>query len=83
MPTKCPQCGAMTLYHNKGISKKTGKSYENYKCSSCGYIEWKKAEETNKTQDCAILMEEITDFRKEFNERFNALAKYLIKKLGK
>lgn len=42
-PTKCPKCGRLSLYNNKGISKKSGAPYENVKCSnkSCGYIEWK------------------------------------------
>ena len=35
----CPQCGAV-MYHNQGISKKTGKPYENWKCGSCGETEW-------------------------------------------
>lgn len=43
-PNKCPKCGRMTLYTNKGISAKSGAPYENVKCSdkdSCGFIEWK------------------------------------------
>jgi len=35
----CPQCGNK-LFHNQGVSKKTGKLYENYKCGKCSYIEW-------------------------------------------
>lgn len=35
----CPECGSK-LYHNKGISKKTGKPYENWKCGECEYIKW-------------------------------------------
>ncbi len=37
----CPKCGK-TAYHNQGISNKTGKPYENWKCGdkSCDYIEW-------------------------------------------
>ena len=35
----CPECGNK-LYHNKGISKKTGKPYENWKCGDCEYIKW-------------------------------------------
>lgn len=36
---KCPKCGAK-VFHNKGISSKTNKPYENYKCGSCDFIEW-------------------------------------------
>jgi hypothetical protein len=42
METKtCPQCGNK-MFHNKGVSKKTGKPYENWKCGdkACGNIEW-------------------------------------------
>jgi len=41
-PSKCPKCGRFSVYHNKGISKKSGAPYENYKCSNkvCGYINW-------------------------------------------
>lgn len=42
-PTRCPQCGKMSLYNNKGISKRSGAPYENVKCANkdCGFIEWK------------------------------------------
>ena len=36
---ECPKCGA-TMWNNKGISAKTGKAYENWKCKACGEIEW-------------------------------------------
>jgi hypothetical protein len=36
----CSICGGGTMYHNKGISKKTGKPYENWKCSACKEVEW-------------------------------------------
>lgn len=41
-PAKCPKCGKFSIYHNKGISKKSGAPYENYKCSNkvCDYIQW-------------------------------------------
>lgn len=29
-----------TMYHNKGISKKTNKPYENWKCNLCKEVEW-------------------------------------------
>ena len=37
----CPQC-SNKMFHNTGISQKTGKPFENYKCSDkdCGHIEW-------------------------------------------
>jgi ribosomal protein S27AE len=37
----CPnlKCGSR-LFHNKGISAKNGKPYENWKCAKCGFIEW-------------------------------------------
>lgn len=38
-PGKCPKCGNITLYHNKGISQKNNRPFENYKCR-CGYLEW-------------------------------------------
>lgn len=34
----CPKCGGR-MYHNKEISKKNNKPYENWKCI-CGNIEW-------------------------------------------
>jgi transposase-like protein len=41
-PTRCPKCGKFSVYHNKGISKKSNAPYENYKCSNknCDYIKW-------------------------------------------
>ena len=42
METKeCPKCKGI-MYHNKGISKKNGKPYENWNCSNpeCKNIEW-------------------------------------------
>jgi lysyl-tRNA synthetase class I len=41
----CQKCGKIFAYHNKGVSKKTGKPYENYKCN-CGNIEWVNLDET-------------------------------------
>ena len=35
----CVKCGSK-IFHNKGVSKKTNKPYENYKCGSCDYIKW-------------------------------------------
>jgi hypothetical protein len=28
------------LYHNKGVSSKNNKPYENYKCAKCDYLQW-------------------------------------------
>ncbi len=39
-PTKCPKCLQQTLYHNKGVSSKTNKPYENNKCAKCDYLIW-------------------------------------------
>jgi len=42
METKeCPKCGGI-MYHNKGVSKKNGKPYENWNCGNqeCKNIEW-------------------------------------------
>lgn len=44
----CPKCGGM-MYHNKGISKKTGKPYENWKCGKCQTIEWVDRKPVNST----------------------------------
>jgi hypothetical protein len=35
----CSKCGGL-CFHNEGISAKTGKPYENWKCKACGDIEW-------------------------------------------
>ena len=35
----CPKCGGKQ-YHNRGVSKKNNKPYENWKCSNCQDIEW-------------------------------------------
>ena len=39
-PARCPNCGAMAYYNNKGISAKSGAPYENWKCSKCKHIVW-------------------------------------------
>ena len=36
---QCKQCGGVTEY-KKGVSKKTGKPYRGYKCTSCGKFEF-------------------------------------------
>jgi len=45
----CPQCGNK-MFNNKGISTKTGKPFENYKCSDkdCGHIEWVSSKDLGK-----------------------------------
>lgn len=72
-PTKCPECGQNTLYHNEGISKKNGKPYANNKCK-CGYIEWLEAPKGNTGND--IIIEELQAFRKEMNERLDNMGKW-------
>jgi hypothetical protein len=37
-PTKCPTCGEISLWHNKGVSM-AGNKWENEKCK-CGYLKW-------------------------------------------
>jgi len=77
---QCPQCGNR-LFHNEGISKKTGRPYANWKCGQCQYIEWegKKKEAQNGN---AMLMDEIVAFRKEVNERLDKMAEFLAKWLS-
>ena len=83
-PTKCPECGENTLYHNEGISKKNNKPYANNKCK-CGYIEWLEAPkeapkgqgQITNTRDMVII-----DKLDEMNKRLDKLVSYLVKKLG-
>jgi hypothetical protein len=76
---ECPKCQGR-MYHNQGVSKKTGKPYENWKCSGCQDIEWvghKKAQNGN-----AMLMDELVAFRKEMHERLDGLGEFLSKWLS-
>lgn len=50
-PQKCPKCQQVTLYHNKGVSSKTNKAYENYKCAKCDYLQWIPQETVKKAWD--------------------------------
>lgn len=43
-PSKCPECGEMSLWHNEGVSKKNNKPYANEKCNKCGYLIWLEIE---------------------------------------
>jgi len=56
----CPKCGKLFAYHNKGVSKKTGKPYENYKCN-CGNIKWINLDETPETIAEAEYIDSIFD----------------------
>ncbi len=53
-------CGNIFAYHNKGVSKKTGKPYENYKCN-CGNIKWINLDETPETIAEAEYIDSIFD----------------------
>ena len=71
--TTCPQCGNK-LYHNEGVSKKTGKKYENYKCGQCEYIKWvdtPKGEPQNTGNQ--IAMEELANLTKGQKEIWKLL----------
>ena len=79
METKqiCPECGS-NMYHNKGISKKTGKPYENYKCGECKYIQWVDVADMGSPQKTmvdgnAILLEEMQAGFKDLEKRFDGL----------
>jgi DNA-directed RNA polymerase subunit RPC12/RpoP len=39
---ECQKCGSKTMWHNQGISSKTNKPYNVYKCTQCGEPEWVK-----------------------------------------
>ena len=71
--TTCPQCGNK-LYHNEGVSKKTGKKYENYKCGQCEYIKWVdtpkgEPQEPPQNRDAALMMlDELTAIHKILEE---------------
>jgi len=88
MPSKCPNCGKQTLYHNEGVSKKTGEPYANNKCSACKFIEWEDLRSKTSSQPqnspsnaslpqngAVILLDEI----KALNTRFDAMAEFLAK----
>lgn len=52
------------MFHNKGISKKTGKPYENYKCK-CGEIEWVDFPKKVEVQTAEEYKEDPEKFHKE------------------
>ena len=66
---------------SKFLDPKTGE--KQYWCPDCNR-EWKEKkaqEEQKKTDGGLIILDELQAFRKEFNERFDSLAKYLAEKL--
>ena len=67
----CPKCSGK-LFHNKGISKKTGNPYENFKCGKCDYIEWINQKEPDKSrlksEGLVILNENLKNITKELSE---------------
>jgi len=76
-PTRCPHCGKMSLYNNKGISKKSGAPYENVKCSNkdCGFLEWKTMDYYDKSRAAKAMnedsiLEEANQQRDEFPQEF-------------
>jgi hypothetical protein len=72
-PLRCPQCGKMSVYHNKGISKKSGAPYENHKCSNkdCGYIKWAtKTYDQHKEEDRARKQQSDLDYLEELQENY-------------
>jgi len=66
----CPKCGGR-IYHNKDVSKKTGKPYENWKCGSCDYIKWADTpkETPQPKKDAALMMlDELISIHKVLEE---------------
>lgn len=83
-PTTCEICHAPIKHIPAGVSRRTGKPYsEFWACTNpdCKYT-WKpeKPAQPQKADPIALLMDEIIAFRKEFNERFDGLAKYMAEK---
>jgi hypothetical protein len=92
METKnCPKC-SNKMYHNQGISKKTGKPYENWKCGTCKYVEWIVQQPPNipkSTEPSILIIDEISGLRNEtrkhfqdLNARMDGLARFLKEQLS-
>jgi len=73
----CSKCGGL-CFHNEGISAKTGKPYENWKCKACGDIEWisvaQKPQQNNDKLEAIheiliIMDEKLTAIKKLLNEK--------------
>jgi len=79
-PTRCPKCNQFKFYHNKGVSSKTGKPWENHKCANkeCNYIEWVEQEKI----ELIPVVEEmgmVTITREKFNEGMDKLWNFFTK----
>lgn len=70
----CPQCGGK-MYHNKGISKKNNKPYENWKCGTCKEIEWVDIIEPQNGN--AILSDEILARLDKIEKRFDDMSAWI------
>jgi len=79
---KCPKGCDAKIFHNKGISKTTGNPYENYKCAECGHVEWVSQFAKKENTGTPIVVDEVSLLKKEMNDRFDKLGKYLQGKLG-
>lgn len=66
---------------SKFEDKKTGE--KGFWCPDC-YKEWKdKKQNTPRQDNSALIMDELVAFRKEFNDRMDAMAEYIAKKIIK
>ncbi len=79
----CPQCGNDINHIPAGVSRKTGKPYnEFWACSQkCGYV-WRPVKEPKGSGE-ALIMEEIVNGFKEVNERLDKLIAYITTNLPK
>lgn len=83
-PTICPHCQSPINHIPAGVSKRTGKRYgEFWACANrdCNFT-WRPKKE-KKVNSSVLILDELQEFRKEFNERMNKLAKFLMEKLEK
>ena len=58
----CPKCNSK-VFNNKGVSKKNGNPYENFKCSNrdCDFIEWVDNSPKNSRNSVSKTRETIKD----------------------
>jgi ribosomal protein L37AE/L43A len=80
-PIQCPICQSGIRHVPSGISKKTGKPYnEFWSCRNmdCNFT-WRGAKSAPKTTGSQVMMEEIQNI----NKRLDELGKYLKEKLEK
>lgn len=79
--TNCPQCGNR-LFHNKGISTKNNRPYENYKCGKCQYIKWVDIkEETGQDKKLELIKRNLTLEDERHQETLKALREVYAKLL--